>query len=232
MDVQEFATKAKTVLGDRFGALYQFGSNFARGPSAKAARLLMLVDKLDADLLIDMRPLAKLANESNLQLRFDTKGNVFRSADVFPVFSVELLDTKELIEGNDVLADLRVHPEHLRLHIEQTLRGLRRDLLAAYVADEDDLTLAGHLRQTIRKSIYLLRSLAIICELKLSDEESVEVLVDAVITRLTPDVDREIWHRLRKMANFEEPSKPEDLVALFEGALHAFSTLVEAVDAL
>ena len=232
MNVQGFAAEADSVLGDRLVAIYQFGSNFARGPMAKDARMLMIVSKVDPQLLLDVKPLAKRARNANLQLRFDTKNDLFCSADVFPVFTLELLDTKNLIRGTDVLGDLEIHPDHLRHRVEQSLRGLHRDLLRAYVAAEDDRGLVVDLRVAVRKSVYLLRALTLVCKLELPAVPAVELLIDEVIGKLVPDGDRAVWHRLRRMANFEEPTPPEQLVALYGDALQAFSQLVDAVDKL
>lgn len=232
MDLREFAAEAEQVLGERLIALYQFGSSFARGPRDRDARLLMLVRSLDAALLHDVRPLAARARAANLQLRFDTVGDVVASADVFPIFTLELIDTKTLIRGADVLEPLAVHPEHLRLHVEQSLRSLHRALLVAYIEDEGPQSLSRDLRLNVRKSIYLLRAMGLVCGLAFPDTPSAETLIDTVIGLLLPDADRAIWHRLRRMASFEQPVAPEELAPLFAGALDAFSALVNAADAL
>lgn len=232
MDTSSFAAEAERILGDRLVALYQYGSNFARGPKAKDARLLLLVANVDPELLRDVRPLARRARQANLQLRFDTEADVLRSADVFPVFTLELLDTKKLLKGKDVLRGLQLHRDHLRGRIEQGLRALHRDLLAAYVADDDDKRLAGDLRRVVRKSVYLLRALALVCDVDLDDQTSVEKLIDAVIPVIQGQADCAVWHRMRKMANFEVLAGPDDLADLYGEALTAFSSLVDAVDRL
>lgn len=230
MDVQGFASEAESVLGDRLVALYQFGSSFARGPRAKSARLLMVVAQIDADLLRDVKPLAKRAREANFQLGFDTQHDLVCGADVFPVFALELLETKTLVKGTDVLSQLEIQTDHLRQRVEQSLRALHRALLMAYVEADDDRGLAIELRQAVRKTVYLLRAMSIVCELDLPEVLSVEALMDAVVGELLPDEDREVWHRMRRMANFEEPSPPEQLVGLYGDVIAALGRLVEAVD--
>ena len=232
MDVDGLAAEAEKVLGDRLVALYRFGSGFARGPRARDARLLALVSTIDVALLRDLRPLARQARDANLALRVDTARDVLRGADVFPVFSLELLETRQLIKGTDVLGELAVHPPHLRIRIEQSLRALHRELLSAYLAASDDRGLAVELRGGVRKAVYLLRGLALVCALDVPAGATVEALTDAVIGRLLPDADRAIWHRLRRVASFEEPPPPDELVELYGGALAAFAALIEAVDGL
>jgi len=232
MDLKEFASEAERALGDRLVALYRFGSRFARGPNARDARLLVLVSAIDAKTLRELRPLARKAHDANLALRFDTPDDLVNGADVFPIFTLEFLDTKELVHGKEVLGDLMVHPEHLRQRIEQTLRGLHRDLMVAFMASDDDPELANELRQAVRRSVYLLRALALVCELDVPETPTVEMLVDKVIGKLLPDADRAIWHRLRRMANFEESVDHDGLVDLYVEAMSAFAALIAAVDKL
>ena len=232
MQVEEFATEAADTLGDSLVAVYQYGSNFARGPKAKEAHLLMVVENVEAPLLKDMRPLAKRAREANYHIRFDTHNDIVCCADVFPVFVLELIDTKSLLQGKDVLADLSVHSDHLRSRVEQNLRVLHRDLLAAFVADEDHKALALHLRQAVRRSVYLLRALGIACEIDLPKLPTVEQLIDEVVGKLLPDTNRGIWHRLRRMANYEDSVPGDKLDELFGETLKAYSELVDAVDKL
>ena len=44
-------------------------------------------------------------------LRLDTARDILCGADVLPIFTLELLETRALLLGSDVLAGLAVHPE-------------------------------------------------------------------------------------------------------------------------
>lgn len=232
MDVQGFAAEANKKLGDRLVALYQYGSNFARGQKAPDAHLLLLVSNLEPALLDEVRPLGKLAREANVRVRFDTRDIVARSADVFPIFTLEFLETRSLLLGDDVLADLEVRPDYLRLRVEQSLRSAYRDLFSAYAESEDETSLVPHLRRAVRKSVYLLRAIGLVCKVELPDVPPVAQLIDEVIGTILPESDRSVWHRLRRMANFEEPVPPDGLVSLYGDALRAVAELIGAVDGL
>ena len=232
VDLPEFADEAVRILGDNLVALYKYGASFARGPKAKKAHLLLVVDNLGTDILRDIRPLARQAQDANYYLRVDTLEELLCCADVFPIFVLELIDTKSLMKGNDVLAELQVHPEHLRARVEQSLRAMHRELLSAFVADESEERLVADLRRVVRKSVYVLRALARVRGVDLPTVPSAEQLIETVIADVLPNADRAIWHRLRLMANFEETVMPEGLPALYNDALAAFSQLVRAVDQL
>ena len=80
----------KQRLDDRLVAVYRFGSGFAKGPKAPSARLLVLVHTIDGALLDDMRNLVTTAREAGVGLRLDTPASVLSSADVLPIFTLEL----------------------------------------------------------------------------------------------------------------------------------------------
>jgi hypothetical protein len=231
-DVEEFVGAVTATLGDKLAAIYSFGSGFARGPKGPRARLLVLVTEINAAVLAEMSALTPKAREASFQIRLDTANDVICCADVFPVFVLELLDTKELLAGQEVLQSLQVRPEHLRRRVEQSLRMLHRDLIRGYLDATGDGALAHQLRLNVRKSVYLLRALALVCKLELPDPPTVEAAVDVVVSKLLSDKDVSVWHRMRKFAGFEEVLEHDDLVVLYGDALSAFSALVDAVDKL
>jgi len=219
------------TLGDRLVAVYAFGSKFARAPQAPESRLLVLVDALDASLLDDMLPISHDAQQARVLLRLDTARDVLRCADVMPVFALELLKTRKRLHGEDVLADLEVHPEHLVLHLEQSLRAAHRELLRGYLASTDDRAIARSLREQIRRAVTLLGGLALVRGLELSDPTSPESTANQVIADLCPE-DVDLWRRLVRFGGFQVSLEHDGLLALYSEALVGFSGLVDVVDRL
>lgn len=229
--VGKFVNEVEAVFGPRLDAIYRFGSSFARGAQAPDARLLVLVKNIDRAALEDARPLAAAARDAGLAIRLDTARDVLSGADVLPVFVLELLDTKVLLTGSDVLADLAVDRSQLRLRVEHNLRVLHRDLLRAYVQAPDDRGLAVELRRNVRRAVYLLRAIALVCEVELPSPPTADATIEGVLGRLLPD-ERERWQRMRRFASFEDALEPSALVGLYCESLASFSALVDAVDRL
>jgi hypothetical protein len=100
-------------------------------PSVAWTRVLALCDRVDVDVLGKAAPVAAVARKMGLEMRLDTADDLVRGADAFPDLALELLDTKRLVRGDDVLASLAldVHPDDLRLRLEQSLRALHQDLV-------------------------------------------------------------------------------------------------------
>ena len=219
------------ALGGCLVSIYTFGASFARGPTAPNARLLVLVDHLDGPLLERLSPVSAEARKERILLRLDTPKGVLASTDVFPVFTLELIDTRVLVAGTDTLASLEVHPEHLALHCEQSLRVLHRNLLVGYLSASEDRDIAQLLRQQIRRAVYLLRAVGLVRELPLPDPPTADSIVEVVIADLLPD-QGELWARLLRLARFEDAPGHDALLALFGDALQGLTRLVDAVDQL
>jgi hypothetical protein len=229
--VKTFVARAEAVLGGRLDAIYAFGSEFGRGEKAPDANLLVLVQAMDRPLLDAACALAVEARERRIGMRIETTNDIVRGADVFPIFVLELLDTKALLSGRDVLADLAVDRSQLRLRAEQSLRVLRRDLLQSYLDAVGDQRLAVELRRSVRKAVYLLRAIALVVGIELPQPPNVETTVETVLARLLPG-ERDVWHRLRRFAGFEEALQHDALVGLYCAALASLSALTDAVDRL
>ncbi len=229
--VRSFVAHAQAVLGARLDAIYAFGSEFGRGEKAPDANLLVLVQAMDRPLLDAACALSVEAREWRIGMRLETTNDIVRGADVFPIFVLELLDTKVLVAGKDVLAGLAVDRSQLRLRAEQSLRSLRRDLLQSYLDAVGDQRLAVELRRSVRKSVYLLRAIALVVGIELPQPPNVETTVETVLARLLP-AERDVWHRLRRFAGFEETLQHDALVGLYCDALASLSALTDAVDRL
>lgn len=68
-----------------------------------------------------------------------------RSADVFPLLYEDIASCHHLAHGKDVFSDVKVHPEHRRLRIEQELRELEirlRRVVTDNAADPENLASA------------------------------------------------------------------------------------------
>ena len=217
------------ALGERLVAVYTYGSDFARGPQAFAARLLVLVDALNADLLEAIAPANAAARDQRVHLRLDTPQHVLGGADVAPVYALELLETRQLIAGTDVLTTLSIATEHLELRLEQALRTAHRQLLQGFLEADGDPNIARQLRVLVRRVLPMMRGLAMVQGHPVPRGTSPAATVEQVIARACPG-DQDLWARLVHFADFQESPSHRDLVLLYSEALEGVERLVLAVD--
>lgn len=214
----------------RYGALVDDD-----GSDASGGRLLLVAKAVDLPTLRRAGPAAVRARKSGYRVRIDTADNLLRSADTHPVFTLTLMDTRELLIGDDVLQTLTVAPEDLRLRVEQSLRSLIHDLTDEYLfAPRNEMRVERLLRRCGNRLVYLLAGLALIKgHLSLPDGPGGFGGAEAILTAATPLLDEDgikALDMLRACARRELNPAGADLQALLGAALSLLQALVEQAD--
>lgn len=220
------------TLGARVKAVYRFGSDVARGKGAGAERLLVLVDSLDRDLLDQVSDAVWTAQRNGIRVRIDSADNLIRGSDAFPAFALELRDHRELVSGRDVLADLVVNPTHLRLHVEQGLRSMQRDLVRLYLergARQDEIS---ELRRNLRKLLYLLEGALMVAGKAPPRPLTLDGVVDACCGNLLPGAERAPWDTVKRLAANDVPLRGEASRELYAALFAALAQVIAVVDGM
>ncbi len=245
--IEELVAAFRDALGDRLRAIYRYGAPLHRpeeptsdgeadATERGARRLLILVDRVDLKALRRSGKTAVAARKLGFKVRLDTSPDILGSSDTHPVFALSLLDTKELLHGDDLLANLTIRPEHLRIHVEQALRTLFHELTDGFLhAPRNEERVTRLLRQCGRRLVYLLEGLLILRgEL---DPPTGTVAppraVDAIIAAAAPVVDeagRELTARLWELADREESLAGDELYATFGGTIDLLRALIVVAD--
>lgn len=104
-------------------------------PQRRAVNVLVLVRELGLERLDSLASaLPRASRPPHLDPLFVTLRQMERSLDVFPIEWTDLRERHWLLEGEDVLGSLVAPATHLRLQIEQELRGKHLRLVQAYLA--------------------------------------------------------------------------------------------------
>lgn len=219
-----------TALGERLRGVYRFGSAFSRPPHGPRERLLVLVDRIDRAMLEALdRPFAE-SRDGGVFLRLDTLEDLLRGADAFPVLVLELLDTYEVLYGENLFSELRVERDRLRLRVEQSLRGIHRDLVRMYLEHRrDPRVLATEMRKCIHRLFYLIRGALIVMKVEVPSPPTPHAVLEAA-SKLAPHP--ELWAALEQFAEYQTVLEPEELSALCFDVLGVVDEAVKVVDKL
>ena len=137
-EAREFSRRLREALGARVRAVVLHGS-VARGEAVEGVsdvNLLVVVDAVDPPLLRSLAAPARewLERERALPLLFGWE-EWQASTDAFAIETSDMLEAREILHGEDPLADAAVKPSELRLQAERELRGklvhLREGMLIA-----------------------------------------------------------------------------------------------------
>ena len=230
--VEPFLTELDKLLGSELVAVYRFGSDTGRGRGAGQTRLLVLVKSIYSALLDKITDPISEARQSGLRVRLDTADNLLRGADAFPAFSLELLDHRQLLKGEDALAPLKVETKHLRLHIEHGLRGIYRDLVQAYLDAKFRGEGVKELRQSTRKLFFLLEGALIAAGIDVPKPAELSPILESVTTKLLDQPDEGAWKTLRLFAQDALPLADGGTKRLYGALFRALEQTIDVVDRL
>ena len=124
-------------LGADLQSIVLYGS-FARrnklesdGDTVNVMLVLRTVDRYTLDKISS--PIARVEQEIPLSTMILTREDLHSSCDAFPIKFQEMQLHHRLLSGEDVLSDLVISDEHLRLRCEQQLKNLMLRLRVTYV---------------------------------------------------------------------------------------------------
>lgn len=152
--------------------------------------------------------------------------------DVFPLELLELRESHVLLAGDrDPFAELEIDLGHLRLEVEEQLRGKLLHLWEAYLS-------AGRSRRALRRVLtetppafeLALRGLLRVAEPEAAPPAGPEGRLEAVEARL--GLSLPVFRRLERARHAGERLPRGELERLFEGYLHEVRALVRASDGL
>ncbi len=228
--VEPVALAAQAALGTDLVAAYRFGADFGRGRRSSGGRLLLLIARLEPELLERLVPVAALARQTNVLLRVNTPDDLLRGADAFPASSLELVHHRQLLAGADVLASLTVHTKDLRLHIEHGLRSLLRDLIAAHLELRPLGDDGRELRRAARRLVYLLEGTLLAAAIPVPQPPTAPAVLDAVRAAFLSGVRPESWNVLAQFVRGELTLDGPTAGAAYASLFEVIPALVDVVD--
>jgi len=123
---EEMVQNLKNAFGANLKSTILFGSAAAGDHMGAGSdfNLLVIVDHLSLDDLKRVMPHnAKWTREGNPPPLFFTWERLKQSCDVFPIEILDIKDARRILAGEDLVAELEVSGENLRLQLEHELKG-------------------------------------------------------------------------------------------------------------
>lgn len=135
-----YLVELATILGRPLESIVLYGSAAAGefDPRRSNINLIVVVDKLDLDLLHKVQPMVKRgARRQIVAPLFLTAEHMDTSSDVFPIEFLDMSDFHHVIYGSDPFAKLSIGTENLRLECEEKLKGFLINLRQSYLEIAD-----------------------------------------------------------------------------------------------
>jgi predicted nucleotidyltransferase len=191
--------------------------------------LMIIADRLGrAELDALAKPVRAWVRAGNAAPVLFTPERLKNSADVFPIELLDMRDNRKVLFGEDLLADLVIHPENLRLELEHELKTKLLRLREEYLLSAGRARAVRALMvQSIGTCLVLIRA-----ALRLFIADIPAKKMDAL--RALPAhlaFDPEVFEQIERMKEGQDQTPAAEMSALFERYLRGVESVVDAVDA-
>lgn len=136
MTPKQLASQLATALGDRLHSVVVYGSAAAGDfvPGVSTYNVLVLAQPLTVtELELISGAMAAWHKAGHPTPLMFTPAQLMASTDAFPIELLDIRQSRQVLHGPDLLAELRVEPGHLRLQVERELTGKLLALRGQYL---------------------------------------------------------------------------------------------------
>lgn len=141
---EQFTEQLKTGCGDNLQSVILYGSAATGDFSAKGSdyNLLVVLNDLHPSVLKGLaKPVSAWERAGNPPPLLFTRKRLAEAADVFPIELLDMRDAHKVLFGDDVIAEIEIGTDNLRLQVERELRSALIQLRRSY------LTVSGSSRR-------------------------------------------------------------------------------------
>ncbi len=230
---EQFAEKIAKLPGVRARCVALYGSAAAGDHIAKQSdyNILVVLEKLDADVLDALAPLAALwTRAGNPPPMLFTEEQLRDSTDVFPIELADIREHHKVLAGEDVLANLTIDKKDLRLQLERELRTRQIALRERYLSS------AGRPQEILDLMLNSLSTFLVLfrAALRLFQEEVPARKLDALaaLARHTgcAEADIAVFRKLQDIRSGSVKAARGEAPALFRQYLKGIESLIEIVN--
>jgi len=231
MTPEQLAKELTGIEDVKILSVILYGSAAAGDHTGKKSdyNLLVIADSLGVKELTALSGLAsRWARAGNPPPLLLTMDHLKNSADVFPIELLDMKDSRKVLAGVDVLSDLEVSSDNLRLQLEHELKSKLIRLREQYLLTRGKpKAVQDLLVGSLSTFLVLLRA----C-LRLFEEKVPARKIDAPRTlekhiHCAP----ELFEKIQSVKEGRTRLSPEETSKVFDRYLHVIEALTDAIDA-
>ena len=166
-DINSFTSSLKNDLGDSLVAVVLYGGLVKNEMIKETDRvkIMIVVKSVKLSSLNKVGDaLSSTKRAKQIQLLTLTPADLSSSTDVFPIKFLDMQQDYEILHGEDLVKDLKVGRDHLRIRCEQEIKNLMLKLRSMYLRSRKDSKV---LQKVLLKAYYsFLQSGDALAELK------------------------------------------------------------------
>ena len=165
--LNRFVDQMRSALGDQVVSIMLYGGfvEGAVGTTSTDVNVMVVLKDVSVGALDEAAlPVQVGRREFGLAVLLLSEDELRRTTDVFPIKFLDMRRRHRLLHGKDVLADLRISHDHLRLRCEQEIKNLMLRLHQFYLLQAPFFEQVE--KTLIRGVLSLVSNLSVLVELK------------------------------------------------------------------
>jgi predicted nucleotidyltransferase len=193
-------------------------------PSKSDINLLVVIEEINVPILNSVLDPVARGRRYGITPFFITESNLRSSADVFPVKFLHMKESYKVLYGTDILSELEISHNNLRMRCEQEIKNLLLRLRRQYImgggqriSNMMSMTIAGFL-ETLRATISL-------AQVELPSREDI---VD--VAARTFELDAEILQKVISLRDLDTELPREEAEQLFDKFMAIVEKVAQIVD--
>ena len=228
--LEDFTQGLQQTFGDGLVSVILYGSA-ALGEYVSGRSNLNALIVLDDENMARLRHAAKIVQEAQrkhaIEPRFMSLEEIRHSTDVLPIAFLDMQENYTVLYGQDVLGDLTISRENLRLQCEGQLRAILFRLRHRYLYSmRDRQRLQTMLGESFTKFLHILKTFY-----RLEGDTPPESKADIISGASERyGLDREVLASLLSLKMGTRKLRREELEALFDGYLSVVKTAAIRMD--
>jgi predicted nucleotidyltransferase len=230
MKPEQLLSQLQAALGAGIRSVILYGSAAAgdHAPKRSDYNVLVVADRLGVKEMTALsKPSLAWQKAGNPPPLFFTLERLKKSADVFPIELMDIRDSRKILYGEDVIGEVEIHPENLRLVLEHELKSHLIRLRDAFIATgAKPKRVVELLVESLSTTLVLFRA-----SLRLFDTAVPMRKIDA-LEQLASHIrfDHDIFEKVEAVKEGRTTEGDIDALALFERYLATIEVVVDAVD--
>lgn len=188
--------------------------------------LLIVLNHIDVKVLKNVLTAVNQARRYGISPFFITEENIHSSADVFPVKFLSMKESFQLLLGRDILGEVNISNEHLRLRCEQGIKNLLLRLRRHYIMS-NGRRLAGMMSNMF---IGFLENIRIILSLKDNSMPQRKDIIDNASRSL--EIDPAILQNIRSLRHGNLRLSVQEEEQLFDDFMGIVEKVAKMTDEL
>lgn len=229
---QEFTNDYKNTFGDDLIAIILYGSA-ARGEyihKKSDINFLVVLSEQGIKNLRDALPFISKWKKRNVSTPLMLTPEYIQSAlDSFPIEFLTMKQNYRVVYGEDVLAKIEIHPQHLRLQCEREMRGKLLSLREGFLNTNGK---SAMIKRLIKASLPAFSSI-FSALLFLKDEDVPELKRRNFIkTAEVFSLDSKVFENIFNLENKKPKLKKEQIYELMEQYIEQIAKLTDITDKL